>query len=138
MNASTTKASDHRIRAMLDKSAQTQAALEKRREKLRRLIAEEKLQHDPTYLKLEKEIKNLRGQLHRLKLAIGRKKYSLEVKTALVEQITRELGKQENKKHELESKLQSLDEKAVAIHEKAISQAEDTIHTQTTRRRRKT
>ena len=61
-----------------------------------------------------------------------------QISYQFVEQIKRELGKQENKKHELESKLQSLDEKAVAIHEKAISQAEDTIHTQTTRRRRKT
>ena len=111
-----------KLSAAINAEVEAAATLEKRRRKVRDLMIEDHLNSNAKAKRLTDRILEKRNLLHRLRLAIGRKKYSIRCKEEALAEAKNALAKQEKKEPSLVAEVEQLEKKLEQLKDEIAKQ----------------
>jgi len=111
--------------AALKKAAKAREELENRRRKVRDLLAAEELAGDKQYAKVAKQIEVLKDQLHKHRIRMSRKRFSVRTRERALEEVRKALAKMQETEQSLAGKLEGLEKQQNEIKDKIVTKVMD-------------
>ena len=117
MHATTDPGKDNkeRVVAAQQREQELMAALVKQQKKTRDLVIIDHLDKNASYQRAQKKIKDLRHRIHKARMVRGRKRFSLQRRTEVIERIKLELAKCDEQDTAMAKQLEALEADAEQI-----------------------
>lgn len=109
---------DNKLAQALERQKQADLVAARQAEKVRELTLASMIERDPECIELARQRRELREQLHRLRLRISRKQFSVGVMTAKIEKARELLVDYERQEQDLVGKLQGLEAQQEAAEDR--------------------